>query len=173
MVLSNVLQSTAQCSCRNQEQIVSLKLLYWDQYLLISSPVTYSLGLTAPSESSSRWHQGEECCCYGGRKVWHSERPWQDEVGLCEPQQDQVQGPGHGWGKSLALRWRRWGYYWLRGWTCAPAAQKAKCVLACIKRSMDSGGREVIPNSAPLFLNPIWNTASTSPAQGPVGNSPE
>lgn len=42
----------------------------------------------------------------------------------------------------------------------APATQKVKHVLACIKRSVDSGARQATLYSAPLFLDCIWNTAS-------------
>ena len=73
-----------------------------------------------------------------------------------------------------ALRRRIWKW-WLMNVSCqcVLAAQKAKCILGYIKRSVTSRWREVIL----LLWAPTWSTASSSgaPTQGhwAVGSDPE
>ena len=43
---------------------------------------------------------------------------------------------------------------------CAPAAQKANCVLGCIKKGVASREREVIAPSTLLLGGPSWSTVS-------------
>lgn len=51
MALSKELRSRAQCSSGNQQWMVSLKSLYWDQYYLIPPSMRETVGLSAASVS--------------------------------------------------------------------------------------------------------------------------
>ena len=64
-----------------------------------------------------------------------------------------------------ALRRRTWGYWWLKELDmtcqCALAAQKASCILGCIKSSVASRSREVILPFCSALVRPhleFWDS---------------